>query len=116
MEAAAGALDDYGSADVRFHTLILLACHNSFLARLVPLIEILVLVTVDLYADRGWNASHIRRAALPLHREVMQAIAAGNSAAAEAAARAIISLAHEDMAAATARTPARKRQRRTQRE
>lgn len=113
MEAAAGELDVYGFADVRFHKLILLACHNAFLTRLVPLIEILISTTVDLYADKGWNASHIRRAALPLHRDVMEAIAAGNSAAGEAAAKAIIALAHEDMGVATATTPARKRQRST---
>jgi DNA-binding FadR family transcriptional regulator len=107
MAAAAGARDVYGLADVRFHKLILLACHNTFLTRLAPLIEILISTTVKLYADKGWNTSHIRRAALPVHEKVMKAIVAGDSDAAEAAARAIISLAHEDMAAATARAPAR---------
>lgn len=107
MEAAAGELDAYGLADVRFHKALLLACHNSFLTRLAPLIEILISTTLDLYADTGWNASHIRRAALPLHGKVMEAIAVGDSAAAEAAAKAIISRAYEDMALPTA--PARTR-------
>jgi GntR family transcriptional regulator, galactonate operon transcriptional repressor len=108
MEAAAGELDAYGLADERFHEVILLACHNSFLTRLAPLIEILISTTLDLYAGVGWDASHIRRAALPLHGKVMEAIAVGDSAAAEVAARAIISRAYEDMAA-TAQARARRR-------
>jgi len=105
MEAAAGELNAYGLADVRFHQLILLACHNSFLTRLAPLIEILITTTLDLYADKGWNASHIARAALPLHGKVMEAIAVGDAVAAEAAAKAIISRAFKDMAPGTAVAP-----------
>lgn len=107
MEAAAGAMDAYTLADMRFHKIILLVCHNSFLTRLAPLIEILISTTLDLYAETGWNASHIKRAGLPLHGKVMEAIAAGDSAAAEAAAKAIITLAYEDMAGTAdfARTP-----------
>lgn len=107
MDAAAGVLEAYCRADVRFHKLILLACHNSFLTRLAPLIEMLISTTLDLYAGTGWNATHIRRAALPLHAEVMEAIVAGDSDAAETAAKAIISRAHEDMVVAPA--PARSR-------
>jgi DNA-binding FadR family transcriptional regulator len=105
MEEAAGEMDAYRLADVRFHKIILLASHNSFLTRLAPLIEILISTTLDLYADAGWNAAHIRRAAMPLHGKVMEAIAAGDSAAAETAAKAIISRSYEDMAATAA--PAR---------
>lgn len=111
MEAAAGSLPGYGLADVRLHKLVLLACHNAFLTRLAPLIEILISTTLGLYADTGWNATHIRRAALPLHGKMMEAIASGDSAAAEAAARAIISLAHEDMAPAKAPPPPKRQPR-----
>ncbi len=102
MEAATDDLNAYGRADVGFHQQILLACHNSFLTRLAPLIEILISTTLDLYAQTGRNATHLRRANLPLHASVMEAITAGDSVAAEAAAKAIISRAFEETATAAA--------------
>ena len=115
MQAAAGELENYGLADMRFHRLIFLACHNSFLTRLAPLIEMLVSTTVNLYAETGWNASHIRRAALPLHGKLMDAIDNGEPALAEAAAKAIIFRAHKDMAPATAGARIGSRMRRAKR-
>jgi len=98
MAIASGDPGAYGVADVRFHKLILIACHNSFLTRLEPLLEMLISTTLELYGGTAWNALHIKGASLPLHEELMEAIVAGDSDAAEAAAKAIISRAHEDMA------------------
>ncbi len=103
MQATAGEPDAFGLADVRFHGAILLACHNSFLTRLVPLIEVLISTTLELYAGKGWNSAHIKRSTLPLHGKVVQAIESGDSVAAEAASKAIISRASKDMAPAPAR-------------
>ncbi|MCL4745589.1 MAG: FadR family transcriptional regulator [Burkholderiaceae bacterium] len=102
MEATAGEPEAYSLADMGFHGAILLACHNSFLTRLVPLIEVLISTTLELYADKGWNSAHIKRAALPLHARVMRAIESGDGVAAETASKAIISRAYEDMARAPA--------------
>jgi len=100
MIAAGGELSTYGEADVQFHRLIFRASHNVFLTRLAPLVEILISKTLRLYADTGWNADHIRRAALPLHGKLAEAIIDADAAGAEAAAKAIISRAYEDMAPA----------------
>jgi GntR family transcriptional regulator, galactonate operon transcriptional repressor len=98
MERSVGKRHAFQRADMQFHKLILLACHNSFLVRLAPLMETLIARTLDLYAVVGWNAEHVRRAGIPLHRDVTQAIVDGRPEEARAASRKLIALARKDVA------------------
>ncbi|WID95111.1 FadR/GntR family transcriptional regulator [Bosea vestrisii] len=103
MAEAEGRSQAFSKADIAFHTLILDACHNSFLRRLAPLVEILIQTTLDLYAEGGWDSEHIESASLPLHAALAEAISEGNADAAERAACAIIKTAQDDMRRAVTR-------------
>lgn len=100
MAAAEGRPEEFSRADVEFHTLILTACHNSFLSRLAPLVEILIVTTLELYSEGGWDAHHIERASIPLHGDLADAIMRGDPQAADKASRSIIERANADMARA----------------
>lgn len=97
MAAAEGRSQAFSRADIEFHTLILGACHNTFLSRLAPLVDILIQTTLDLYSEGGWDSKHIESASLPLHAALAEAISEGNAEAADAAARSIIETAQNDM-------------------
>jgi len=105
MVEAEGRSQDFSRADIEFHTLILGACHNTFLSRLAPLVEILIRTTLDLYTAGGWNPEHIESASLPLHAALTEAILDGRADAADAAARSIIQTAQSDMRRALAGRP-----------
>jgi len=112
MAKAEGRSDAFSQADIEFHKLILGASHNSFMSRLAPLVEILIQTTLALYAEGGWDSEHIESASLPLHAALADAIAAGDAAGADRAARSIIETAQTDMHRALKRlaaetTPAR---------
>lgn len=107
MAEAEGKSQAYSRADIEFHTLILGACHNSFLSRLAPLVEILIQTTLDLYTEGGWDSEHIESASLPLHAALAEAISNGDPDAADTAARAIIETAQGDMRRALKRLAAK---------
>ena len=97
MAVAEGRSQSFYKADIEFHVLILEACHNTFLARLAPLVEILIQTTLDLYSEGGWDPKHIQSASLPLHGALAEAVVNGDEKAADAASRAIIETAQTDM-------------------
>lgn len=97
MAQAEGRSQAFSKADIEFHTLILRACHNTFLSRLASLVEILIQTTLDLYSEGGWDSEHIESASLPLHAALAEAIAAEDADGADAAARSIIETAQADM-------------------
>ncbi len=103
MVKAEGRSQAFSEADIELHALILGACHNTFLSRLAPLVEILIQTTLDLYAEGGWDSEHIESASLPLHGALTDAICDGNAEAADAAARSIIQTAQDDMRRALSR-------------
>lgn len=103
MAEAEGRSHAFSEADIEFHTLILGACHNTFLSRLAPLVEILIQTTLDLYSEGGWDSEHIESASLPLHAALAAAISESDAEAADTAARSIIETAQHDMRRALTR-------------
>lgn len=103
MAMAEGQPQSFSRADIEFHVLILEACHNTFLARLAPLVEILIQTTLDLYSEGVWDPKHIQSASLPLHGALAEAIVNGDGEAADAASRSIIETAQTDMRRALAK-------------
>jgi DNA-binding FadR family transcriptional regulator len=78
--------DAYLSADLRFHSIVLEACHNELLEQMATMLRI---VFRALFIRTATSAT--RASALPRHRAVVDAIWAGDAAAAEEATRALIS-------------------------
>lgn len=97
MAETEGRSQAFSQADIEFHKLILAACHNTFLSRLAPLVEILIQTTLKLYAEGGWDSEHIESDSLPLHGSLAAAISEGNADVADTAARSIIATAQDDM-------------------
>lgn len=98
LEAMRAALDDgdpgaYLIPDLRFHTIILEACHNELLEQMATMLR-------AVFRALFIRTSATRAQGLPLHGAILDAIRAGDPEAAERATRALI----DDTAASVART------------
>jgi DNA-binding FadR family transcriptional regulator len=83
----------YLAADLAFHETILAATHNQFFAALMPAVDALLRVSFRFSVKSRASA----RSSLPLHAAVASAIAAREPEAAEAAIRALIAAARQDI-------------------
>ena len=86
MEAGVDDQDAYLAADLRFHALILSACHNELLGHLGGVLRAVLRTTFELTT----TPKRSRRRALPLHRAILDEIAARNGDGAEAATKILI--------------------------
>lgn len=73
MQKSVQGLGSYVEADVQFHEIILLGCHNPFFAQLRPLLSNALHLIITLTGDMSRM-----EAALPLHGAVIDAIEAGD--------------------------------------
>jgi DNA-binding FadR family transcriptional regulator len=88
FEAMRKALEDdepdaYLSADLRFHAILLEACHNELLEQMAAMLR-------ATFRALFIRTSATRAQALPLHAAVLDAIRAGDAGAAEEATRTLI--------------------------
>jgi DNA-binding FadR family transcriptional regulator len=83
----------YLEADLAFHETILALTGNPFFAALTPAIDALLRVSFR-YSVKSRDSA---RSSLPLHKEVLDHIAAHNPAAAETAIRSLIESARSDI-------------------
>ena len=86
MEAGVDDQAAYLEADLQFHTRILSSCDNELLEHLGRVLRAVLRATFELTT----TPSRSRRRALPLHRAILDGIAAGDEDAAEIAARTLI--------------------------
>jgi DNA-binding FadR family transcriptional regulator len=93
MEAAVNDADAYLPPDIRFHTLILEASHNELLAQVGTMLR-------AVFRALFIRTAATRSGALSFHREIVDAIEAHDSDAAEQATRALI----DDTAASLTRS------------
>ncbi len=101
MEAGVGSKVEYLAADLLFHQLILLACHNELLGHLGGVLRDLFRTTFEFTTTSPTS----RRRALPLHRAILDGIASRDGDAADTAMRKLI----DDTATDIRRRSARKR-------
>ena len=101
MEAGVKDQAAYLAADLLFHDRILGACHNELLGHLGSMLRAVVR-SMFTYTNSSPTA---RRRALPLHRAILEGIAARDGDVAEAAMRTLIG----DTAAAVGRSAKRQR-------
>ena len=97
FEAMRRAADGQGvflQADLDFHHRVLTATHNQFFAGMAHVFSALLAVSIRLSVASVAGA----RAALPVHRRVLDAIGAHDPAAAEKAMQALIATARKDLA------------------
>jgi GntR family transcriptional regulator, galactonate operon transcriptional repressor len=92
MAAAGSDLQAMVAADLDFHRLLLTSTQNDFLARIERVIAIGLAER-----DRLVHSANPADDPVPSHREVFDAIAAGNPAAAEAAMRALVEKSSADL-------------------
>lgn len=90
-----GNPDAYLSPDLRFHAIILQACHNELVQQMATMLR-------AIFRALFIRTSATRAQALPLHEAILDAIRDGDAAAAEQATRALI----DDTAASLASTRA----------
>jgi DNA-binding FadR family transcriptional regulator len=86
MEAGVDDQPAYLEADLQFHGRILSSCNNELLAHLGEILRAVLRATFALTT----TPSRSRRRALPLHRAILDGIAAGDEDAAESAAQTLI--------------------------
>jgi DNA-binding FadR family transcriptional regulator len=86
MEAGVRDQSAYLAADLRFHDRILVSCHNELLGHLGGILRAVLRATFQLTT----TPQRSRSRALPLHRAILDGIAAGDEDAAETAARTLI--------------------------
>jgi GntR family transcriptional regulator, galactonate operon transcriptional repressor len=86
MEAGVDDQDAYLAADLRFHALILAACHNELLGHLGGVLRGVLRKTFEFTTTPATS----RRRALPLHAAIIDAIRDRDGDAAETAARILI--------------------------
>jgi GntR family transcriptional regulator, galactonate operon transcriptional repressor len=103
MEAGVGDQAAYLAADLRFHARILDACHNELLGHLGGILHGVLRTTFELTT----SPKRSRRRALPLHRAILDGIAARDEAAAEEATRALIADSAADIKRLTRRASTR---------
>ncbi len=99
MAEAVADLDRYVVADLRFHTIILEACHNELLAQIGSTLRAVFRVSFARTAEPPGSSAR----ALPLHEAVVTAIRAGNAAGAEKAMRELIARTAASVEAVAAR-------------
>ena len=87
MEAGVKDQAAYLAADLLFHERILTACHNELLEHLGSVLRAVFRTTFEFTTSSPTS----RRRALPLHRAILDGIAARDGDAAEAAMRTLIS-------------------------
>jgi DNA-binding FadR family transcriptional regulator len=107
MTAATEGVGDYNEADLRFHRAILDCAHNQFLAQMSDPIAAVLRESFRLSVENMDAA----RSSLPLHRHVLDAIAAGNARRARKALHDLIARARDDIERALTKKPARTRRR-----
>jgi GntR family transcriptional regulator, galactonate operon transcriptional repressor len=98
MEAAMDDFDAYLEPDLRFHELILQACHNELLEHMAGMMRAVFRALFVAAPPRTRSSS---RRATALHGEIVSAVSTRNGAAAEASMRTLI----EDTALRLNRTP-----------
>lgn len=86
MEAGVDDQAAYLAADLRFHDRILSACHNELLGHLGGVLRAVLRTTFEFTT----TPSRSRRRALPLHKAILDGIAARDGDRAEEAARTLI--------------------------
>jgi len=101
MEAGVSSKVAYLAADLLFHQLILLACHNELLGHLGGVLRDLFRTTFEFTTTSPTS----RRRALPLHQAILAGIASRDGDAADTAMRKLI----DDTATDIRRRSARKR-------
>jgi DNA-binding FadR family transcriptional regulator len=100
MEAGVGDQAAYLAADLQFHDRILAACHNELLGHLGGILHGVLRTTFLLTT----SPNRSRRRALPLHRAILDGIAARDEARAEEATRALIADSAADIKRLTRKT------------
>ncbi|RUT35096.1 FadR family transcriptional regulator [Arsenicitalea aurantiaca] len=93
MAAAVDGEGDYKQADLDFHKCIMLGTKNQFIAQLVPMMGNALRVSFDLSVLSMDTA----RGSLPMHKDVLDAIADRAPARTEAALRKLIESARDDI-------------------
>lgn len=99
MVAAAKEPEVFAAADIRFHSLILVSAHNAFLSQFDAMIAA-TLAGTRAQLTRIWANRHgtkMLSATLPLHMVVVEAIVSRSPDAAEAAMRAVVQKALDDL-------------------
>jgi DNA-binding FadR family transcriptional regulator len=86
MEQAAGSVEDFLAADIRFHVEILHATGNPFFAPIANVIN--VALESSLRVTNRQPAENL--ASIPIHRKVTKAICARKATAAQAAMRSLL--------------------------
>jgi DNA-binding FadR family transcriptional regulator len=97
MEQATGDLPSAVESDLRFHLAVLEATHNVFMRPFGALIQAALRASFRLTNS---NAAHYRKS-LVRHREVLEAVEAGNGEAAEEAMTAVLTQTARDLDAQT---------------
>lgn len=93
MEKAVFEGGDYVTHDLRFHQGLLRASHNRMLVQMSKALGALLRTSFEI-STRKKNGP---RSSLPLHRAVLDAVAAGQPARAECAVLVLINGAHDDL-------------------
>lgn len=93
MSAAVDGDGSYHEADLDFHETIIRGANNQFLRQLIPLMTNTLRASFSLSVISMETA----RGSLPFHRDVADAIIAGNAERASAALRKLIEAAREDI-------------------
>jgi DNA-binding FadR family transcriptional regulator len=96
MQAAVDGEGDYHQADLDFHETIIFGADNQFLRQLAPLMANALRISFSLSVT-GMDSA---RGSLPMHRDVAEAICAGDARLASAALTRLIESAHQDILAA----------------
>ena len=107
MERADRDDDDPLAADIAFHVAVLRASGNRFYAQLSGVTETALRFSIRMQD----HSKGVRRASVPDHQKISDAILAGDAAGAEAAARALIGEALELINKADAAEPRKKKSR-----
>lgn len=99
MVATANEPGMFAAADVRFHSLILVSAHNAFLSQFDAVIAAALAGTraqvTRIWANR--RGTKMLAATLPFHQAVVEAIVSRSPDAAEAAMRAVVQKALDDL-------------------
>ncbi len=85
--------EGYHAADLAFHTGIIKASHNQFFAKMTPIVEAVLKVSFRLSVKSRGSAA----ASLPLHKHVLDSIAAQDKNRSEEGMRALIESARRDI-------------------
>ncbi len=104
LELCVGHPDWVAERDLAFHHSILAASHNVILNHLGRLVSSLMQIQVLITTDRPGSFER----GLPLHRQMTDAILAGNAERAEQVARRLVQMPYEDLGARMRLKPAQR--------